>query len=91
MAEVHGEVQSPHRPRFHAYSVGDFRASACTNMTDDVALATLTLEYPDLWRVSDDQFGEGIPNGTECPDGLVGCRHVLFDRGPMPAAHVEVQ
>lgn len=80
--------------RFHAYSVGDFRASACTNMTDEAAVVQMNLEHPDAagpWRVSDQSFGAGtladgtkvdhVPNGTPCPDGTAGCRHVLFARG----------
>lgn len=79
--------------RFHCYAVGDNRASVCTDLTDAVATAQLNLEEPDAsgpWVISGESFGRGIladgtevehvPNGTACPDGLAGCRHLLFTR-----------
>lgn len=74
---------------FYCYSRGDLKASVCTDLTDTAATAAMQLEDADAvgpWRIADEPFGADtdtpVPNGSPCPQGTPGARHVLFVRGP---------
>jgi hypothetical protein len=86
-----GEAAGRPRLRFHVYSVGEFHGACCTSLTDSLTVAQMNLEHPSEigpWRMSEQPFSDGTPNGTACPDVdengnqlLPGCRHVMLVRG----------
>lgn len=67
---------------FTAYSVGLCMASACTSLTDDDATAQMNTEHPtgitSRWRIADEAFQDGTPNGNPCHDHPETHRHLLF-------------
>ena len=66
---------------FVAYAVGLVMASACTRLPDEQATHRMDIESPALhgWRIADEPFRDGTPNGSPCPDNPTTHRHLLFE------------
>lgn len=68
--------------RFEINAISDAYAMVCTNLTDHAAIELLNVKHRNqrgLWRVAPDPLPfPDVENGIPCPDGLLGCRHVLF-------------
>lgn len=63
-------------------ALSDAYALVCTNLTDETLVDWLNHRYPSprgLWRVAEEPLPfDETENSVPCPDGLLGCRHVLF-------------
>lgn len=69
------------KSQFNAYAVGAYYASACTSLGDDEAVKCMRTEHPiGRWRIADEAFASGDPNGTPCAHLPTTHRHVLFAR-----------
>lgn len=67
-------------PNFSVYSEGLCFASVCTSLTNEEAAARMLPAGTDRgWRVSTEDFRDGTPNGSPCPQQPETHRHLLFD------------
>lgn len=61
------------------YSEGLFFASVCTSLTDDEATERMWPSGTRLgWGIAEEDFADGTPNGSPCPDNPDTHRHLLF-------------
>lgn len=65
---------------FQVYAQGLCYASVCTSLTNEQATAHMGPSGTSRgWQVSDENFADGTPNGSPCPEHPETHRHVLFD------------
>jgi hypothetical protein len=69
-------------PTFTAYAVGLVCASVCTSLSDTQATDLLNRQHPtgidSPWRIADEPFATGEPNGCRCERNPQTHRHLLF-------------
>ena len=73
---------------FDIYAIGMYYASVCTNLPPEQATARLSDGPCDGgWRLSEEAFRTGEPNGSPCNMGRTDCRHYLFESWLEEASH----
>lgn len=68
---------------FLVYAEGPVMSSACTSLNDEDAVERMNARHPtgisSQWRIADEPFKDGTPNGCKCHDYPDTHRHLLFN------------